>query len=45
MTIFITGTAGFIGFHLAKGLLEKGYSVIGLDNINDYYSQSLKKLA
>ena len=43
MTIFITGTAGFIGFHLAKGLLEKGCSVIGLDNINDYYSQSLKK--
>jgi UDP-glucuronate 4-epimerase len=35
--ILITGTAGFIGFHLAKRLLAEGYNVVGLDNINDYY--------
>lgn len=40
--ILITGAAGFIGFHLAKSLIQKGYNVIGLDSINDYYSQSLK---
>jgi UDP-glucuronate 4-epimerase len=40
--ILITGTAGFIGFHLAKRLLAEGYHVIGLDNINDYYDVSLK---
>ena len=38
----ITGTAGFIGFHLATALLEKGESVVGLDNINDYYDVNLK---
>ena len=42
MRILITGTAGFIGFHLAKKLIERGEDVIGLDNINDYYSQQLK---
>ncbi len=42
MTTFITGTAGFIGFHTARALLEKGEHVIGLDNVNDYYSQQLK---
>jgi len=42
MTTFVTGTAGFIGFHTAKALLEKGEKVIGLDNVNDYYSQELK---
>ncbi len=42
MKILVTGTAGFIGFHLAKKLLEKGYSVVGLDNINDYYDVNLK---
>ena len=41
--IFITGTAGFIGFHLTKKLLESGQSVVGLDNINDYYDTSLKE--
>ncbi|MDO4920620.1 MAG: NAD-dependent epimerase/dehydratase family protein [Phascolarctobacterium sp.] len=41
--IFITGTAGFIGFHLAKRLLAKGASVIGLDNLNDYYDIGLKR--
>lgn len=38
----ITGTAGFIGFHLASALLEKGEEVVGLDNINDYYDINLK---
>jgi len=42
MKILITGTAGFIGFHLAKRLLKDGYHVVGLDNINDYYTVSLK---
>lgn len=38
----ITGAAGFIGYHLAKSLISHGYFVLGIDNINDYYSQSLK---
>jgi UDP-glucuronate 4-epimerase len=38
----ITGTAGFIGFHLAKRLLAEGHEVIGLDNINGYYDVRLK---
>jgi len=38
----ITGTAGFIGFHLANALLEQGNEVVGLDNINEYYDVSLK---
>ncbi|MCD6179129.1 MAG: GDP-mannose 4,6-dehydratase [Bacteroidales bacterium] len=42
MKILITGTAGFIGFHLAKKLIERGDEVIGLDNINDYYDENLK---
>ena len=42
MKILVTGTAGFIGFHLAKKLLERGNEVIGLDNINDYYDVNLK---
>ena len=42
MKILITGTAGFIGFHLAKRLLESGYEIIGLDSINDYYDVRLK---
>ncbi|TFE25044.1 NAD-dependent epimerase/dehydratase family protein [Cohnella luojiensis] len=41
--ILITGCAGFIGFHLANRLLKDGYSVIGLDNLNDYYEISLKQ--
>ena len=38
----ITGTAGFIGFHLASRILEQGNEVVGLDNINDYYDVNLK---
>ena len=42
MNILITGIAGFIGFHLAKSCVDDGHSVIGIDNINDYYDQDLK---
>jgi UDP-glucuronate 4-epimerase len=42
MKILVTGTAGFIGFHLTKKLLERGDEVVGLDNINDYYDVNLK---
>ncbi len=42
MKILITGTAGFIGFHLAKKLIGHEFDVVGIDNINDYYSQDLK---
>ena len=42
MEILITGAAGFIGFYAAKKLLEKGHSVIGVDNVNDYYDIKLK---
>lgn len=41
--IMITGIAGFIGSHLAKKLINEGYEIIGIDNINDYYSTQLKK--
>ena len=40
--ILITGAAGFIGYHLAKRLVEDGYLVVGLDSINDYYDVRLK---
>ena len=42
-TILVTGAAGFIGFHTANALLEKGARVIGIDNLNTYYDVSLKK--
>ena len=42
-TYFVTGGAGFIGFHLSKSLLQKGAKVIGIDNMNDYYEVSLKE--
>lgn len=42
MKILVTGTAGFIGFHLANQLIERGDEVVGLDVINDYYDVSLK---
>jgi UDP-glucuronate 4-epimerase len=40
--IFVTGSAGFIGFHLSKRLLDEGFHVLGIDNINDYYDTNLK---
>jgi len=40
--ILVTGAAGFVGFHTAKRLLEMGHSVVGVDNLNDYYSVKLK---
>ena len=43
MSIFITGAAGFIGFHVAKSLLDRGEIVVGLDNLNEYYDVRLKK--
>ncbi|KIM04229.1 MAG: capsule biosynthesis protein CapI [Sulfurovum sp. AS07-7] len=42
MKILVTGTAGFIGSHLAIKLLQRGDEVVGLDNINDYYDQNVK---
>lgn len=42
MRILITGYAGFIGFHLTNKLIQAGYTVFGIDNINDYYEVSLK---
>ena len=42
MRILVTGTAGFIGFHLANRLLERGDEVVGIDCINDYYDVNLK---
>ncbi|HEY3911023.1 MAG TPA: NAD-dependent epimerase/dehydratase family protein [Stellaceae bacterium] len=43
MSILLTGAAGFIGFHVAKALLERGDRVIGIDNLNDYYDVRLKE--
>ena len=42
-TILVTGSAGFIGFHLCRRLLDNGNNVIGIDNINDYYDVHLKE--
>ena len=43
MKIIITGVAGFIGYHLSKRLLEENISIIGIDNMNDYYDVKLKE--
>ena len=42
MAILVTGSAGFIGFHLARRLLERGDTVVGLDSLNAYYDPQLK---
>jgi UDP-glucuronate 4-epimerase len=42
LTILVTGSAGFIGFHLSRRLLEAGEAVVGLDNLNAYYDPALK---
>ena len=39
--VLITGAAGFIGFHLAKRLLTMGATILGLDNLNDYYDAAV----
>jgi UDP-glucuronate 4-epimerase len=43
MKYLVTGAAGFIGFHLSKRLLGQGNSVVGIDNLNEYYDVNLKK--
>ena len=43
MKVLVTGAAGFIGFHVSQWLCERGDSVVGLDNLNDYYDVALKK--
>ncbi len=43
MKIFVTGSAGFIGFHLCKRLLDDGHDVLGVDDLNPYYDVNLKK--
>ena len=42
MNVLVTGSAGFIGFHLSRKLLEAGHTVTGVDNLNDYYDPALK---
>lgn len=41
-TVLVTGTAGFIGYHLSRLLMKDGFRVIGVDNLNDYYDPALK---
>jgi UDP-glucuronate 4-epimerase len=43
MTVLVTGSAGFIGAHVAKALLDRGENVIGIDSLNDYYPVALKR--
>lgn len=43
MKVLVTGCCGFIGFHLCVALMKKDISVVGIDNLNDYYDQNLKK--
>ena len=44
MKILVTGNAGFIGFHTAKMLVERGDTAIGFDGVNDYYDTSIKEM-
>ena len=41
--VLVTGAAGFIGFHVSLALLMRGDTVVGIDNLNDYYDPSLKQ--
>ena len=43
MKILVTGSAGFVGYHVSKLLLKHKYTVIGIDNLNNYYDVNLKK--
>ena len=43
MHVLVTGAAGFIGFHVARALLARGDTVVGFDNVNDYYDPTLKE--
>ena len=42
MRILVTGAAGFIGYHVTKRLLNEGHDVVGIDNMNSYYTTNLK---
>lgn len=42
-SVLVTGSAGFIGYHVCQALLQRGDTVVGLDNLNDYYEVNLKK--
>ncbi|MFN2329856.1 MAG: GDP-mannose 4,6-dehydratase, partial [Chromatocurvus sp.] len=43
MKVLVTGAAGFIGYHVTCALLARGDSVVGVDNMNDYYDVALKR--